>query len=556
MSRDIRRFSTREGRILSVQGNWDTRRLVSRRAFLGLSGMSAAAVMLGTGVLVGDRALARPFFQGDPFSLGVASGDPLPDGVVLWTRLAPDPLAEDGSGGMPAENFGVRYEVSEDENFRRVVKRGAVEAMPELGHSVHPEIRGLLPGREYFYRFKAGTEVSPVGRTKTAPALGAAIPSLAFAFASCQNYELGFYAAYANMAEEDLDFVVHLGDYIYEGNEVSPIGREHFGVEPRTLSQYRTRHAQYKGDESLRAAHAAFPWMLTWDDHEVDNNWAGEDQDPDAASREEFLARRAAAFQAYYEHMPLRVPQRPTGPDMLLYRRAAFGDLAEFNVLDTRQFRSDQVYCRASDSTDGYCAAALDPSRTILGDEQERWLQSGLAASRAKWNVLANQVVFAQRLQANGVAGNGDSWDGYVADRRALVDLFASGGVAGGGPSNPVVLTGDIHNNRVFDLKEDFSEPSSRTVGTEFVGTSISSGGDRPRERNGGEWLTVYGDQEGLNDHQKFYDNHRGYVRCTLTRNEWRSDFRVIETTQSPTSPVSTVASFVVEDGRPGAQRA
>jgi len=537
---------------MSTQGNWDRRRLVSRRAFLGLSGMSAAAVLLGTGTATSNRALARPFFREDPFKLGVASGDPLPDGVVLWTRLAPDPLAEDGKGGMLDEAYGVRYEVAEDEGFRRIVKRGAVEATPELGHSVHAEVSGLRPGREYFYRFKAGPVVSPVGRTKTAPPAGAALAALSFAFASCQNYEQGYYAPYEHMAREDLDFVVHLGDYIYEGNVVSPVGREHFGEEPRTLEQYRTRHAQYKGDANLRAAHAAFPWILTWDDHEVDNNWADEDQDPNAASTEEFLARRAAAFQAYYEHMPLRAPQRPVGPDLLLYRRAAFGDLAEFNVLDTRQYRSDQVSCSPQNSTDGYCAAALDPARTILGDEQERWLLDRLSASRAKWNVLANQVVFAERMSANGVAGGGDSWDGYVADRRALVDLFASGPA----PSNPVVLTGDIHNNRVFDLKEDFSDPSSRTVGTEFVGTSISSGGDAPKERNGGEWTTLYGDETGVNPHQKFWDTHRGYVRCALTQKQWRTDFRGIETTQTPSSPISTVASFVVEDGVPGAQKA
>jgi len=168
--------------------------------------------------------------------------------------------------------------------------------------------------------------------------------------------------------------------------------------------------------------------------------------------------------------------------------------------------------------------------------------------------VLANQVVFAERMEANGVAGGGDSWDGYVADRRALVDLF--GGASGAAPSNPIVLTGDIHNNRVFDLKEDFSEPSSRTVGTEFVGTSISAGGDDPKERNGGQWETVYGDETGVNEHQRFVDRHRGYARCTLTQAQWRTDFRVIETTQTPTSPVSTVASFVVEDGQPGAKRA
>jgi len=536
---------------MGLQGNWDGRES-NRRTFLGRAGMGAGALALAAAGFSEHEAWARPFFQREPFSLGIASGDPLPDGVVLWTRLAPDPLEPDG--GMPRRKAPVRWEVATDERFRQVVRKGNTHATPELAHSVHVEVDGLQPGREYFYRFKTGPEISPVGRTKTAPPSGAPTSALAFAFASCQNYEDGYYAPYAHMAQEDLDLVVHLGDYIYESNRVSPVGREHVGPEPRTLSQYRARHAQYKGDENLRAAHAAFPWMVTWDDHEVDSNWADEDQDPDAASREEFLARRAAAFQAYYEHLPLRTAQRPVGPDALLYRRAAFGDLVQFNVLDTRQFRSDQVSCTRANSAEGFCAAALDPGRTILGDEQERWLQDGLARSGAKWNVLANQVVFAQRMDVNGVAGGGDEWDGYVADRRALVDLFA--GIDSRAPSNPVVLTGDIHNNRVFDLKQDFSDPSSRTVGTEFVGTSISTSGDAPRERNGGRWETVYGDDTGVNPHQKFLDRHRGYVRCTLTPTEWRTDFRVIETTQTPTSPVSTLASFVVEDGRPGATRA
>jgi alkaline phosphatase D len=517
--------------------------------------MGAGAIAAAASGFSPHPAWARPFFQSDPFSLGVASGDPTPGGVVLWTRLAPEPLAEDGLGGMPLRTAPVRWEVSTDEHFRRVVRRGRTQATPELAHAVHVELEGLMPGREYFYRFMTGSELSPVGRTRTAPPFGSRLSSLKFAFASCQNYESGYYAPYEHMAREDLDLVVFLGDYIYEGNAVSPVGREHFGEEPRTLSQYRTRHAQYKGDANLQAAHGAFPWIVTWDDHEVDNNWAGTDQDPNAASVEEFLARRAAAFQAYYEHMPLRTAQRPVASNMLLYRRLAFGNLVDFSVLDTRQFRSDQVTCTPANSDDdGYCPAALDPGRTILGETQEQWLQEALARSQSKWNLIANQVVFAERMEANGVAGGGDSWDGYVADRQALVELLT--GNVRPAPANPVVLTGDIHNNRIFDLKEDFSEPASRTVGTELVCTSISTGGDTPRERNGGEWTTIYGDETGVNEHQRFYDTHRGYVRCSVSQSQLRADFRGIETTQTPTSPISTVASFVVQDGQPGAQRA
>jgi alkaline phosphatase D len=467
--------------------------------------------------------------------LGVASGDPLPDGVVLWTRLAPDPLVADG--GMPARKVPVRYEVATDEGFRHVVRKGNAFATPELAHSVHVEVEGLDPAREYFYRFKTGPEESPVGRTLTAPAADADLARLAFAFVSCQNYPAGYFTAYQHIAEEDIALVVHLGDYIYEGDAQGSIGRGHVpAAEIFTLADYRTRYGQYKGDPDLRAAHARHPFVVTWDDHEVDNNYADEvpedDQDPGR-----FLQRRADAYQAYYEHQPLRLSAKPQGPDMRLYRRLTYGRLAEFNVLDTRQYRSDQV------PDPGRFA----PERTMTGAQQESWLFDGLDGSSARWNVLAQQVFFGERDFVAGPETNysNDAWDGYVAARQRITGHLAEHDTA-----NPIVLTGDVHKNYVSNIERDFIDPESELVGTEFVTTSISTGGDGV-DQSAGDRVVL-----AENPNIKFANRQRGYVRCTVDRGQWRSDFRVVPYVTRQGAPVFTRASFVVEDGVPGAQEA
>ncbi|MDQ3611920.1 MAG: alkaline phosphatase D family protein [Actinomycetota bacterium] len=512
--------------------------LVSRRRFLGSA--AAAALAAGAAQVPLARAQRGPArLVGYPFTLGVASGDPLPDSVVLWTRLAPAALS---GGGMPDRAVEVRWEVADDEGFSRVVRRGTEVARPALGHSVHAEPEGLQPGREYFYRFIAEGEASPTGRAKTAPIGSPA--SLVFAFASCQQYEHGYFTSYQHMAREDLDFVVHLGDYIYEyePNDFRAAGgnvRAHSGPEIITLDDYRNRYAQYKSDPDLQAAHAAFSWLVTWDDHEIDNNWADEVPE-DGQPREAFLRRRASAFQAYYEHMPLRRASRPTGIDLQLYRRLAFGDLASFNVLDTRQYRSDQP---CDDRSVVGCDERLDPARTLTGEEQERWLLDGLGASRATWNVLAQQVFFAQRdfNTDDTQRFSTDAWDGYAANRDRILGFVEERNVA-----NPIVITGDVHNNWACDLKADFDDPESRTLGSEFVGTSISTGGN-------GTDTTPFG--EGVveeNPHIKFNNGQRGYVRCALNRETWRTDFRVVPYVKRPGAPVETLRSFVVEAGNPG----
>jgi alkaline phosphatase D len=511
----------------------------TRRQLLRAGAVGAAA--LGASTLGTSRVWAQPA-PGDapvrePFTLGVASGDPQPDGVVLWTRLAPEPLAEDGLGGMPNRPMPVQWEVAEDENFGRVTARGTELAQPEAAHSVHAEVTGLRPSATYFYRFRAGSELSPVGRTKTAPSPGARLGRFAFAFASCQNYPAGFYTAHGHMADEDLDLVAFLGDYIYNGDGQGNIGRGWLPAkEVETLTDYRVRMGLVKSDADLKAAHAAFPWMVTFDDHEVANNWAGTDVDPNVPV-EQFLARRAAAFQAYYEHMPLRSAQRPTGPDILIYRRLTFGDLMDFYVLDTRQFRSDQVAP----------AKRNDPDRTVLGDKQENWLRQALAGPTARWNVLAQQVFFSQRdFTAGPEQGfSDDSWDNYPAARDRLRDYLATAGA-----TNPVVLSGDVHMNYVNDVKADFNTPNSKTVATELVGTSISSEGDGTPNSAGDA------KQMAENTHIKFINRDRGYVRNVITPTEWTADFRTVDFVSRPGAPVNTLATFVIENGRPGAQRA
>lgn len=540
---------------MSTNGNWNKRRLLSRREFVGLAGMSAAALAAGTAA--SDRALARPVWRDDPFSLGVASGDPLPGGFVLWTRLAPAPLAEDGSGGMPPRKVPVRWEVAEDERFRRVVRRGTELARPELAHSIHAEVEGLRPGREYFYRFKAGAETSPIGRSRTAPAPGAA-GALRFAFVSCQDWQNGYYAAYGAMVREDVDLVVHLGDYIYEYGPQPGGPRQHTdGGETVTLADYRNRHALYKTDDQLQAAHAASPWMVTWDDHEAENNYAGDvpEEGSETPEREDFLQRRVAAYKAYYEHMPLRRSSMPRGPDMRIYRRFAWGDLAEISLLDTRQYRTDQP---CGDGLKGRCPAALSESQTMTGPEQERWLLDGLGRSRARWNVIAQQTILAEydfnsapREGPGRELFNMDQWDGYVAARNRIL-----GYIEKRRPGNPVVITGDIHSSWAFDLKADFDREEGRTVGTEFVGTSISSSFPQ---------VFIAPVEAALpdNPHTKFFDGaNRGYVVCDLNQDRWETTFKGVPTAPGNggvfvrDAPAFTVARFVVENGQPGPQPA
>jgi alkaline phosphatase D len=345
------------------------------------------------------------------------------------------------------------------------------------------------------------------------------------------------------MAAEDLDLVIHLGDYIYEGAAQTKGVRQHQGGEIKTLEEYRNRHAQYRTDPDLQKAHALFPWIVTWDDHEVDNNYANYLEER-GAPKQEFLARRAAAYKAYYEHMPLRRASLPRGPNMQLYRRLTFGNLAEFSVLDTRQYRTDQP---CEDGNKPPCPASLDASATMLGTAQERWLFQGLDRSKARWNVIAQQVMMAQvdRRAGPDKAFSMDQWNGYVEGRNRIMGFLRRRK-----PSNPIVLTGDIHSNWVADLKADFSDPKSETLGAEFVGSSISSGGD------GEDVPAIVQAYLPENPHIRFFNGQRGYVRCALLPGRWQTDYRVVSSVTRQDGTISTRASFVVENGKPGAERA
>jgi alkaline phosphatase D len=515
---------------------------ISRRLFLAYGTALAALPVLGIRTSAADRAVS---FASNPFTLGVASGDPDHHSVVLWTKLAPQPLQPDG--GMPVDNIPVQWEVAENDSFRNVVLQGAAVAEASLGHSVHVVPLGLKPDRWYWYRFRAGDAVSPTGRTRTLPEPGAMPHQLRFAFASCQHYEQGLYTAYEQMLRDDLDLVFHLGDYIYEYPGKDKLVRKHSG--PRdgkivTLADYRERHMQYRLDPLLQGMHAQCPWFVTWDDHEFDNNYADEiaelrNQETTPRDPVQFLIQRAAAYQAYYEMMPLRPESLPQGPDMQLFRKASFGSLAEFFVLDTRQYRTDQPN---GDGLDPLNEAAWNPQNSLLGSRQRNWLQERMSSSTGRWNVLAQQVMM-------GLVDRGedkfsmDQWPGAAHERVELVQYMADHKV-----SNPIILTGDIHSNWVNDLRINDLKPEQPVVGTEFVATSISSGGNGQRVPAGLDKLM------SRNPGVRFHNRERGYVRCTVTPQAWVSDFVVVEDVTQPGGKTLTRASFTVEAGQPGAQ--
>jgi alkaline phosphatase D len=512
---------------------------VSRRLFLATS--ASLATLPWT--MAAGWVDARPKFQADPFSLGVASGDPDASSVVIWTRLAPEPL--EGDGGMPAHAVEVRWEISEDDAFKNVVGRGAVAALPALGHSVHVEVPNLRSDRWYWYRFTSGEATSPVGRTRTLPAADVMPERLNFAFASCQNWEQGLFTAYEQMAQDELDLVFHLGDYIYEGRGRDGRVRKHLGDEIQSLSDYRVRHSQYRMDPLLHGMHARCPWMVTWDDHELDNNYANEISEQEGVDPVEFLARRINAYQAYYEMMPLRHTSLPRGADMQLYRRADYGRLANLMVLDTRQYRTDQPN---GDKRSELTPEATSSQNSILGREQKYWLYQSLVQSPATWNVLAQQVMMGMVKFAkvgDPAVYSMDQWPGYAYERMEVVRFMQERRI-----SNPVVLTGDIHSNWVNDLRVDDRQPETPVVATEFVGTSISSGGNgqaRP------EWHdALLANNPGL----KFHNLERGYVRCTVTPSEWKADYMVVDDVTKPGGSVTCRNSFVVRAGQPGAEQA
>ena len=489
------------------------------------------------------QSMAGPAFIDYPFQLGVAAGDPLPDGFVIWTRLAPRPL-EIGHG-MPSQPMLVNWEVASDRGFRTVVRKGEAVARPELAHAVHVEVEGLEPGRDYFYRFTAGRERSPQGRARTAPALGAAVARSRFGVVGCQQFEQGYYTAHRKIAGEDLDFIYCYGDYIYEGRGARTYTgsggtienpRMHVGGEIYSLDDYRRRYAQTKLDADLQSSHASAAWFCTWDDHEIDNNWVSA-LDQDGTPPEVFLLRRQAAVQAWYEHMPMRRSAFPRGTDIQLYRAAGWGDLMSLNLLDTRQFRSNEPCGGAWATT---CDGVTDPEAQILGDAQEAWLYRNLDQSRARWNVLAQQVMVMdlERKEGPERGYNLDTWAGYRIPRARLLQRIRDRRIR-----NTVVLTGDEHQNYAGEIHLDGAHPEGAPLAAEFVTTSISSGGDGVDQREDGRRYLAD------NPFLKFNNAQRGYVVCDVTPERWQTEFKVLDKVSEKGGTLTTRARYVVENG-------
>ncbi|WP_218825206.1 alkaline phosphatase D family protein [Streptosporangium subroseum] len=504
----------------------------SRRVFMSIAAASAGGLLLTGAGVSPARTLAR-----DPFTLGIASGDPSRDGVVLWTRLAVDPLGPDGQGGMSTRDVDVEWELALDERFAKVVRKGRETARWKQAHSVHAEPKGLEPGTEYFYRFRAGGHLSRVGRTRTAPAV---MSSMTLAIAACAQYEHGYYTAYKRLAEQDPDLVVHLGDYMYEyapKGYTAPGGnvRHHTPGKCDTLADYRLRHAQYKSDADLQTAHLVAPWLVAFDDHEIENNWAGDDSNYDLPG---FDQRKAHAFQAYYENMPLRRASLPGGASMRIHRRVDWGPLARFHLLDTRQFRDDQA---CEDGLRSGCDDRLATERTLLGEDQRHWLLDGLASSDAHWNLVGQQVLMAQRDSkvGPGIEVNMDSWDGYAAERTRLLTGFRDSGA-----TNPVVLTGDAHMHHAADLRLDFNDPDSPKVAVELVTSSIASDGDGYRDK--GRMAETIEE----NPHISYIDQRRGYIICRIDSEELQADFRTLDYISRRGAPAKTGARFTIPAGQ------
>jgi alkaline phosphatase D len=510
-----------------------------RRQFLGAAGLAATAAFVAGRPHRAEAAVATAGPAGFPFTLGIASGDPLPDGVLLWTRLAPSPFEADG--GLGPDSFPVQWVVAEDPRLATVVQRGTALAHAAYAHSVHVEVGGLRPDREYWYQFRSGGHLSDIGRTRTAPTPGSRVDRLDLVVASCQSLGAGWYHAWRDAASNPADLVYFAGDYIYEYATdttsvrwpYTPPLPDDFARETDTLARFRQQYGLYKSDPDLQEAHRVSPWMITWDDHEVYNDYDAEDP--------ALYQLRANAYRAFWEHMPLRPPQRPSGWTARMYRSLTYGDLVRFHVLDTRQYRTDQL----PGGTVGDTVERRDPSRQILGPAQEGWLLDSLGSGDVTWDVMANTVLFS-RLDSDDTEGERFStgqWDAYQAQQQRVIDAVAAKEVEGF-----VVLTGDIHRNYHLNVLADFEDPESRVVGVEFAGSSISSG------RDGGETDAGLEVRKRANPHLVSADLRRGYLRCRITPERWSTEVRAIDRISTQDFTAWTSQTLVTLPGQPGIQ--
>lgn len=515
---------------------------LDRRRFLEHTWKGVGA-SLSLALLPGSELLAAPNFGSNPFTLGVASGDPTPEGAVLWTRLAPKPNDPISLGDT---SIAVAWRVATDDRMRNVVERGVAFASAALAHSVHVEVDGLRSHRDYFYQFSVRGEESAVGHFRTAPDENETVPEIRFAFATCQDWPSGYYTAYADMLNNDLDLVFHLGDYIYEYAIGQTTGRgipppQGFEAECLDLRTYRLRHTLHKLDPDLQAVHAKFPFAVVWDDHEVANDYSSLAPEYSTPSPE-FTARRAAAYQAYYEHMPIRNrTAREPNQDLRIYRGLRYGKLAEFTMLDDRQYRTDNP---CGDGEALRCDAALTGDYTMLGRKQEKWLTERFDESKARWNIVAQQLLIAQ-LEHTTIQPNwfwNDAWDGYPLARQRMLQSVVDTKL-----SNPVFLTGDWHSTFVNDLKLDFKDPKAKTIATEFVTPAITTGGD------GTPYGPYYAPMVPFNPHIKYYEgDRRGYFKACVTASQLRVDLRFVSSVEKPSGSGYTERSWVVDNGTPG----
>ena len=475
-----------------------------------------------------------------PFKLGVASGDPAPDGFVIWTRLAPEPY---DLTALPQQSIPVTWRVAEDEKMRKVVQSGTGPAHSKHAHSVHVEVHGLRPDREYFYCFTAGNEKSPTGRTRTLPLMGKRLRDFRFAFASCQDFTNGYFAAYHDMVRQDPKLVIHTGDYIYES--IYKEGVRHIPVSvAMTLEDYRLLHACYKLDPHLQDAHAAAPWLLIWDDHEVENDWGGSYSES-ITDPEKFLRRKTAAIKAYCEHLPLRLSTRRKSDGVRIHQRTLIGDLIELNLLDCRQYR-DPPPCR--DETGRalpqlrYCEEALSDDRSMLGRKQEEWLGRGFGNSGAKWNTLVQSTYMApfDYIKGADTGYKTDGWDGYAASRQRILDMIVNKRI-----ENPVSVGGEIHAYYAGVVNANALNFGSPPVLSEMLCTSISSGGGGDQRYR--ETLDLFSE----NPFARYFENrYRGYALCIVNHQRWHTQLRVIEDVKDPVSPGSTLKELVIEAGK------
>jgi alkaline phosphatase D len=503
--------------------------------------VSQTLAFLGAAALPRTALLAQPEFPSDPFTLGVASGYPTDHSAVLWTRLAPLPAQADG--GMPPADVPVRFEVARDEQFRKIQVRGTTTALAAYAHSARVEVKGLQAAHDYWYRFTVGRYRSRVGRTRTLPAAARDVAAFSMAVTSCQHYEHGHYAAWRHIASDAPDLIMHVGDYIYEGAPTTGRVRTHTGALCRTLDEYRQRYALYQQDDALQAAHAASPWLAMWDDHEVANDYSGiysgRNEEPAA-----FLARRTAAYQAYFEHLPLPMTMAPRGAELPLFARREIGRLATLHLLDQRQYRSAQA-CPQPGRAGGNrvseeCIERLDASRTMLGAAQEQWLDQGLQAQHTQWTLLAQGTMFTQLDEQPGPRGTywSDAWTGYPAARQRLIDSLQRRRA-----SNPVIFSGDLHAFVVSGVNAVPERLDTPLVAAEFVATSISSDA-RPQDSldawraNNPQILLMEG-------------RSRGYLSVRLSAARMQTDLVAINDVNQPDSGRRVLQSYVVEAGNP-----